>query len=401
MLVLVFNLSAWIVGCAHRQVKPSARYVTLFVSSELSPLELAKVAGLVQSVRATMPVIWVNEGRVEVGDLFSVLSDGAVELSLLSAAGVDAEVVGPEWLEFGPTRLRQLTDQARCWFLSANLFDTLGLPICHPWMVKNVGGTNIGITALFSDSLDWHRYQHNVQLKNPDYAAKNVSGMLADRSELKIIFLTGGQQIKITGYDLTITNPKHTVTRYDLMLVDKQLNDVRKTEINLDEIAPAQLIQVQLDSVLTDYRQQAEQTVVETRVKISPRILRKVVLDGLLSLRIADAIVYDTSRLVLDTIFPGTITLKQLAGVLSEPGHWAVVKLEGAQIRALGNSPGLRVEQRKNLPGNRLMARKIYRVLLPLSLLKRQPDIYQAGFELSPLPLFQYAADILQAQGKR
>ncbi len=391
-----------VVACIHRQqVKPAEQVITLFVSSAPTPAELARTASLVQSVRAMVPVIWLGTGRVRLEERTALLGAGALDVSLLAAAGVDAVICGPEWLELGTARLRQLADQARFWVLSANLEDSLGLPLCHPWMIKTVGGVRVGVTALLTDTADWRRYQAGIKLKPAGYAGKMVLGRLDGRADIKLLVLPVDESVPIANYDLMITSRHGMLTRYDLTLTGRRLTGVRKTEINLDEISPASAVQARLDSLLADDHAQSEQPVVETRVKIPPRSLRRVLLDGLLSLRLCDVIVYDTSRLVQDTIFPGMITINRLAQVLGEPGPWALVQLEGAQIRELGNSTGYRVEHRKNLPGNRLMAHKRYQVLMPVSLLRLHPEIYRSGYEFSPLPFFQYAADILQAQGKR
>ncbi|MEO0052168.1 MAG: hypothetical protein ABIK11_06515 [candidate division WOR-3 bacterium] len=400
-LLPVFILLILFSACARHEVKPAERFVTVFVSSGLTPEGRAGMAKLVAEIRGRTPVIWIDcSFTADTGGLF-LLSDGELLTDLPSAAGCDVVLLTSDWLGFGVNRLKLLVDRARLRVLCANLEDSLGMPVAHPWMTRNAGGISFGITALYTDTSDWRRYQQGLRLISPEYAARKISGLIARNTDFRLLILPAGASGQFSGYDLTLTAEPGRVFRYDLVFLGSRLNNLTKTELDLNSLVPEPAVQQRIDSLLAEYETRAQAPVIESRVKIPPRILRKAVIDGLMDLRLAEVIVYDTLRLVRDTIFPGMITQRRLAEVFTEPGRWALVQLEGSEIRQLASQPGLKIETRKNLPGGRLMAHKRYRVMMPASLLEAHPEIYTRGFEFTLLPLYQYAADILQAQGKR
>lgn len=400
-LLPVLLLPVLFSSCTRHEVRPAERFVTVFISSGLTPERLAKMAKLVGETKAQTPVLWIDGGIS--ADTRGPLrfSDGELLTDLPSAAGCDAVLLTPEWLGFGVNRLRLLVDRARLRVLCANLEDSLGMPVAHPWMTRNAGGIGFGITALYTDTGDWRRYQPGLRLISPEYAGRKISGLIAPKADLRLLILPAGASGQFPGYDLTLTAEPGRVLRYDLVFLDSRLSDLRKTELDLNASAPEPPVQRRVDSLLGEYEARAGAPVIESRVKIPPRILRRALIDGLLDLRLAEVIVYDTLQLARDTVFPGMITQRRLAEVLAEPDRWVLVQLEGSEIRQLASQPGLKIETRKNLPGGRLMARRKYRVMMPPGLLEAHPEIYTRGFEFTPLPLYQYAADILQAQGKR
>ncbi len=387
--------------CARHEVKPAERFVTVFISAGLTPEELAGMAKLVRETKARTPVLWIDGGISEDTRGLLLLSDGELLADLPSAAGCDAVLLKTDWLRCGVNRLKLLVDRAQLRVLCANLEDSLGMPVTHPWMTRNAGGISFGITALYADTGDWHRYQSGLRLVSPEYAAKKILSLVSRSADFRLLLLPPGASGQFSGYDLILTFEPGRVIRYDLVFLDSRLNDFQKIEIDLNSVVPEPSFQRQIDSLLGEYETRAQAPVIESRVKITPRILRKAVIDGLIDLRLAEVIVYDTLRFVRDTVFPGMITIRRLADVFIEPGRWTLVQLEGSEIRQLASQPGFKIETRKNLPGGRLMAHKKYRVMMPPSLLEAHPGIYMRGFELTPLPLYQYAADILQAQGKR
>lgn len=396
-----FTLPVFFSSCVRHEVKPAERFVTVFISSGLTPERMAGMAKLVGETKSRTPVLWIDGGISEDIRGLLLFSDGELATDLPATAGCDAVLLTPDWLGFGVSRLKLLVDRSRLRVLCANLEDSLGMPVAHPWMTRNAGGISFGITVLYTDTSDWRRYQPGLRLVSPEYAARKTLGLISRNTDFRLLVLPAGTNRQFGGYDLTLIAEHGKVIRYDLIFLDSRLSDFRKTEVDLNSLVPEPSIQSRIDSLLAAYETRAQLPVIETRVKISPRILGKTVIDGLMNLRLAEVIVYDTLRLVRDTVFPGMITLRRLAEVFTEPGRWALVRLEGNEIRQLASQPGLKIETRKNLPGGRLMAHKRYRVLMQPGLLKRHPEIYRTGFEFTPLPLYQYAADILQAQGKR
>ncbi|MGQ9707535.1 MAG: hypothetical protein ACUVUR_01500, partial [bacterium] len=63
--------------------------------------------------------------------------------------------------------------------------------------------------------------------------------------------------------------------------------------------------------------------------------------------------------------------------------------------------PGIKAVLSPGVPLKKVLARKVYRVATTFSFLSAHPEIRFNGFELSERQLWEYASDILQAQGKR
>lgn len=388
-------------GCARRAVKPSFEKLTVFISGDIGTDDLAKMANLVALRRTEEPVLWVAAGRLLLDKQVRALTQGEAEISVLNAAGVDAFVFTPECLRFGLIMTKWLIDRAKFRVLCCNLDDTFGLPVAHPWVVKKMARTGFGITAVLPDSSLLPFRLNEVRFVSALYAASRVRTLLSTKADFNILVLPAGGSLNVTGYDLVLTTAKDKISCYQLTLVDGGLSDVVKTEVSLQGIEPLSEVKSVVDSIVQSIKAVADEAVVDTRVRIMPRVLTKAVIEGVLNLRLFDAFVYDSTSFVVETILPGIITKGQLINAFSDPGRLVIFRLEGEKIRQLQSQPGVKIAVRKDLPLARLMARKVYQVGTTANFLKAQPEIAVNRFELTERQLWQYAVDILQAQGKR
>ena len=400
---LLFFLTGAVIftACARRVVKPSVEKLTLFVSGDISSTDLAKMAGLVKMRQNEEPVLWLAAGRVMLDKRLIALSQGEAEIRMFEAAGVDAMVFMPEWLRFGLRRANWLIDQANLRVLCCNLDDTLGLPVAHPWMVKRIGGSGFGITAALVDSNILPLNVNGVRFVDAVYAGRRVLTLLRTRADFNILVLPAGDSLNISNYDLVLTTGRDKISCYQLTFVGNRLSDVVKTTVSLEGIEPLPEVKSTIDSIVESIKAVADEPVIETRVRILPRVLTKAVVDGILNLRLVDCFVYDSSAFVLDTILSGMITKGQLVNAFADPDRLVILRLEGERINRLQHQPDVKLAVRKGLPLGRLMARKVYQVGTTTTFLKAHPEIPVSQVELSERQLWEYAADILQAAGKK
>ncbi|MGQ9708204.1 MAG: hypothetical protein ACUVUR_04950, partial [bacterium] len=307
-------------GCVRKMVRPEQQTVTVLVSGDLPIADLPRMANLISGMRGQDAVLWLTTGRLDIDSRLMAFSATEAEITMLGSAGVDGQVFNPEWLKLGLVQVKGLIDRVRCRILSANLDDTSGLPIAHPWFVKKMGKTSIGITAVLPDSGLLPLRLNGVRYVLARYAAKRVLALLRTKADFNILVLPAGERLDDSGYDLVLSTERDRISRFDLSFLDGRLNEVVKTTVSLDGVEPAPAVKDVIDSIIRSLEAIALEPVVESRVKIFPRVLSRVVVDGILSLRIADCILYDSSAFVVDTIQPGVITKGQLISAFKDPG---------------------------------------------------------------------------------
>ncbi len=389
-----------IAGCAPRMAKPvRVESFSIFVSGDCKIEELPVISRVVSQAKEEGPCLWFIAGEV-FDEKFAPLTDGAANIDLLSLAGVDGVLLTPGWLKLGVERAKQLTDRARFRVLAYNLVDSFDLPLVHPWMIKKIAGINLAISGLFLDSTDVLLRLKGVKFALPGYAGQKLLTLLKSKADLTaLLILDSGA---VSGFDVFLNSADGALLRYDFVLVNGKVQSVKKEVVSLEMGEPEPKVARAVDSLRMVLDSIGSYPIVETRVKITPRVLSRVIVDGYLGLREADLFIYDSSGFVRDTILPGTITRMKLLSALSEPGRLALIELEGEQInRLLKSDRKLVMETRSGLRGRRIMARKRYQVVTTLKVLQTNQEAQDKRFRLSSRQLWEYAGDILQAQGKR
>ncbi len=387
-------------GCARAVVKQAPHRLTLLVSGNLTVTELVKMANLISEMKQRNGVLWLGTGRLIFDQQFELEDRADIEVALLNSAGIDAQILNPEWLKLGTCSVKKLIDRARFFLLAGNLEDTAGLPIAHNWFVKTVDNLVIGVTALLTGSGSVYYRLKGVNYLSPAYAARRVLGLLRNRGGFNILLVPPGERIEIPGYDLVVSTVQDSITVYDLAFFGQRLIEMNRGRMVLENVKPSPVVQAVFDSFFQNRATVANETVMVTRVRILPAELSKMLVDGILKLGLIDGFVYDDSTLVLDTILPGPVTRGKLGGILPEPGKLVIFNITGVELKRLLSLPGVKVILAPKL-ANRISSQQVYRLGTTFGLLKRQPDFKVSDFELSELRLVDYLACILQSRGKR
>lgn len=399
-LFVILETILVVVGCAPRVAKPArVETVSIFVSGDLNLAELSTLTGLVAQTKGERRCLWLVAGEV-FDEKIAVLIDGEEIIDLLSFAGVDAVLLTRGWLRFGVERIKQLVDRAQFRVLGYNITDTFDLPVAHPWMIKKLGGIDFAIGGLFSDSTSFLLNLKGLKFTPPSYAGQKLLILLRGKGDLTA--LMGSDFDRFFSFDFIFNPQAGQMVRYDIAIVNNKIQDIEKKVVSLEGIEPEPKVARLVDSLRLMVDSISALPVVETRVKIPPRVLTRAIVEGYLALREADCFIYDSSGFVRDTILPGKITRLGLIRTLTEPGRLVLVNLEGQEInRLLKGDKRLVLATRTGIRGRRIMARKIYCVAMTPRTLTSTPELRTKRFEFSARQLWEYAADILQAQGRR
>ncbi|MBM3315930.1 hypothetical protein FJY71_08885, partial [candidate division WOR-3 bacterium] len=293
--------------------------VTIFVTGSLDAAALPVQAAVVRKARAQGPSLWLAVGDAQVDERWRELTDGEAVVRLLDAAGVDALLMGPEWLRFGPERCRELVDMARCHLLCANVSDTLRSVIGREFMVRRFEQVVVAVSAVWLDSTALEFRQAGVGFVAPEYAGARVGQVLRQRAGLTSLLAGPGLVQVRPEYDLTVAVDGDTagglltplagpgrMARYRVTLLDGAVSDVVREDVPLDGVEPDPMVASVLGSLAGAVDSLAAVVVVESKVVVPPYSLGRVVARGLAAQSAADHVVYDT--LAWDSILPGVIT---------------------------------------------------------------------------------------------
>lgn len=164
---------------------------------------VACLATAVKRIRSESQAVLLLDAGDLIGDtMLADLTQGEAVIGAYNAIGYDAMTFGNHEPDFGVDVLRQRMAQASFPFLAANLRDTVtGQPFASPWIIKEIGGTAVGILGLTYPKTPWTT------------AAKNVSGLqfeapeTAVREELPKLRKAGAQVVIVLSH-LGLTGDK-------------------------------------------------------------------------------------------------------------------------------------------------------------------------------------------------
>jgi len=431
-LALLGTIAGLLAGtaCGPKPVKPTGERVAIFVTGDVPIKALPQVAAVVREARRSRHCLWLMIGACRADKKWAAFTDGTTQVALFNAAGVDAVLVGSDWLRFGPAGLRQAADQARCYLIAANLADSSGTPLAHSFMVRKLGPVTIGITGVYSDSTDVLLAQQGVRFNDPDFTIHKTIPLLRMRSNLVGVmivpenrhsaivpenrhsaiqpgavtndwaadFVIGAE----TGKGIAVLAPARwdRIARLDLELVGDKIVSFSVTEQDIAGVEPEPNVFRLAESTGQVVDSLSAVKVVESRVALGPEVLTRALLHDFLALRQVDCVLYD-SLLSLDTLRPGPITQGQLVSALRDPDRWAVFDMLGRDIKAGTQDKSLKIAWRQGALKPRLLGHKSYRCAASISFLRRHPQLVVKGFELSERQFFETAAELLRKAGDK
>ncbi|MEO0073961.1 MAG: hypothetical protein ABIK43_04815 [candidate division WOR-3 bacterium] len=408
-LVVLFATYCVLAGCAWRlKVRPTTEHVSVLVTSGLDCKTLPLQAAAVHKARSLGPTIWFVVGEVLNDTLWSEMSEAEVQVRLLNAAGVDAVLMGPEWLRYGGGRVRTLVDIGRFYLLAANIVDTVRQTVGHEFMLRQFGGIVLGATGLCFDSSAIEFLQSGVMFLSPSYVAPKLTVVLRQRADVRMALMGEGAYWQQEGEYHLIVAPSGNRTSvlapsqkpemiawYDLSVAAGAVSTVGK-EVALDGYKPVSAVTRVCDSIASAIDSQAALVVAESQVVLSPSVLTRILARTLLVEQQADFVVFDT--LGIEAIKPGIITQGMICRNVSRIGRLVVLDLEGRRVRDLLRVPGRVVERRHGIRTQRLAMRRTYTVLTSTEFVRRNPELARCRYQMIATPPWRIMASVLRRE---
>jgi hypothetical protein len=394
----------WLFGCAGREVKSSGQTLTVFLS-RAEPGTLCRVAGQVRVQRQSGPVLWLVTAGVFEPGVTTFLTDGEATVRLLGAAGVDAVLLTPDWLQFGLTRLGQLVSRAQCYVLGANLLDSAGQPLGHQFMIKRSNGIEVGMTGLWWDTLGRVGQVGGVQLGEPGFAAAKTAAVMRQRAGIVGALSAGSDSAPASGFDfLAGTGSDDAVSLvlegdvscYGLRVAEGMVVSAQPVRLDLAGLPPDSSTKAVCDSIDRAVEATGGAVVVHPRGRVSADELTRALVKGYLALKQADAWLYD-GPLFRAGWDGAAIAKRDLVTLLYEPGRPVLLKLTGSEVRRTSRSSDLMLTLSSSMTANRLSDSWEYRVAVTRGFLARHPHLPVKSASYSPQPLWTIAADVLQS----
>lgn len=397
-----------LVGCAGRQTKPVGQTLTVFLS-RAEPATLCRMASAVNAARQAGPALWiVPAGAFEPGPATD-LTDGEGAVRLLNAAGVDAVLLTPDWLDFGLTRLTQLVDMARFYVLSANVLDSTGRPLCHQFMVRRHEDIEVGLTGLWRDSLGRAQQAGGVRLAEPSFAAARTEALMRQRAGIVGALVAGPDSAPVWGFDFLAGAPSSgtvglalagAAARYDLRINDGVIVSAVPVRVEPEQMMPDSAVQAVSDSIDRAVEAFGGMTVTGQRGRMSADELTSSVVKGHLTSKQVDAWLYDSP--LFRTGWDGAaIARRDLVTLLVEPQRPLLFELTEGELKLLSRGRGLTLQLGPGMVADRLSATRRYRVAVTRGFLARHPMPSARSLAFSPQPLWTIAADVLESWSSR
>jgi len=407
--VLWLLVPALLPGCGARAVRPVPQSAIVIVTGDLTP---EGVAGVSTMVRDEQDQVWVMCGEVVTDRRWRAFAGPQADVRLLNAAGVDAIALNPDWLQSGIGGARGLVDRSRFAVLGANVADTAGIPVGHPWAVRSAGGVRLGMTAVRTDTADIRFRQRGFSIAGPLPTARRILPFVRARASATALFVVPASAGCAVGYDLAVGDPAHPATTVAVpgedsaVLLDFRLGGTRTVEVvgrRVLALADAGRDPVCLG--IADSGRRAVDSLASSVAAVlsrglTPQAFTRLVATYALDSSPADCFVAD-SLLAKAPLRAGPLTLDSLLGNLREFDPCVVVGLTGQELRELLRDRARLWEWRGGATAPPLVPGRTYRVLTTLEFLQRHPGVAVRGYEPLRFPLWKVAAKALSIREGR
>ncbi len=391
-----------------RGVRRPGQPLTVFLSGDCGVDDLGRAATAVAARRVLNPCIWVAGGEVVADRVTAALGGGEASLRLMAGAGVDAVLIGPAWLERGPAAARALADDAGLYVLGANILDSAGVAVGHPFMVRRVGLESVGCVGLVQDTSDIRFRLEAIRTADPEFMLSKTVPLLRRRTETVGVVTSGPLEAAGSGVDfvlgmasekvLAVPLPgRGRIARLDMVLQGGRVVDHSVHEEELAGYPVASEFGALRDSVMARLDSAGDRRVVEVTTAVPPVALTRGIVDGVLRERY-DAFVFDRP-LASDTLRPGMLTCSRLVELLTETGNLVHIVVDGAGVRSLLADGVVEIEWRHGLRQRRLLAHSEYHVAMTPGFLSRHPELASGGYRVDEEELWRVAVRVLGADG--
>ena len=409
-LVLALFAALSVLGrCARARIRPAGEILTVCLST-YDAHALPNQASVVRELRRQGTVLWLVLGDQFADQWLTAATDGAGPVRLLSAAGVDAVLLTPEWLSFGLLRQQELVNSAGFYVLGANLQDASGQSLGHPFLVKHVGATDVALTGLWLDSTDVRLHLNGPAFAAPDPAARKTGTQMRRRADVAGMLLAATDTAPAWGMDFvcggfspgTAAMPigaSPGPVRYGLRLLGGQVADIAAVAFDTTPVQPDSTVAAAAEDLARTLDSLGAVRVADLKRQMSASELSRTIVRGYLAAKSAYGFVYDSTP-ARYAAGPGPLSGRNLVNLLRGPGRLVFLSLTAGQVKTLSGTAGMTVEWGPGL-SHKLTEDRNYRFAATQEFLLRHPELARSGFELSEKQFWTIAAGILQSASRR
>ena len=245
-------------GCAANRNRPPTTTLAIYVTQYDTAL-LATQASAVRQRRITEPALWLVTGGFLDDSPADRLGAASRAQRLLDAAGVDAVLFTPGWLELGRPVLDRFLAEAHFYVLGANLVDSSGRTLGHELMVKKAGSARVGVAGIWLDSAKVPSAA--ARFVAPDFATRRIEPVLRQRAD--VVGLLVGPKGSVEGWGVDFvagaeagralsalpSSAGGRIRRINARLSGGVLTNLTLTEQDISGLVPDSLVLRTMDSI--------------------------------------------------------------------------------------------------------------------------------------------------------
>ncbi len=383
-------LLATSLACPPHAARRTTPRLRLLVTRSLGDDAMLRAASAVAAERSTGDCLWLVAGSGLRGTAAEVLTEGSAAAERLDALGVNAALLGPDWLAYGPARARMLAERARCFLLAANITDSEREPLGSGFIVRPTPVGVIGISGVWTDSADALFDLAGVRYSDPRYAAAAVLPILRQRCDVLILLTSGTTGEQVAGWDIQLDGAQDSVLLFELSLFNGALR-ARRMPIVLELFVP----EPRLAHELTAIAAAGESSIAVAR-PLDSGTTEQTIVQSFLDQCHADYLATQ-SALWRGGDIVAALARSELVLGLSNPGRWVLTTLTTQQRDALARQTSLRVLRSKTASARSNAAQPTLMLSQHASVAKRR---FGASMELTPVPLWRAAEIALTRAGQ-
>lgn len=395
-------------GCSMLAVRRVGADATILVTGELTPDGVAAAAAVAESEPRCL---WLAAGEVAADQRWREFGGIDADLRLMAAAGVDAVVLSPRWLQDGPASARQLVDAAGFVTLCANISDTSGIPIGYPWSVKRCGSTAIALSAVWSALDHPVLQQRGLHLTDAATAARRLLPILRMRASTTALlvvpqlagvahgysFAAGDSSgssglVRFPGRDSAVVLRCATRDSEIAFPVEVQTRSLSGGSRKPSVVAVA-------DSIRNSVDTKAAGVGVVLGEALSPTAFARRLALSVVETTGADLFLYDVP-FIKKSVAAGDLTFEQILGIVNEVGPCVFVEVTSDELRELLRDSRLAVVWRPGTLRPSSGTIRTYRLATMWETLNSNLGLPIRRHQRLPVRLWQLAAEALRGESK-
>ena len=246
-IVIIANL----VSCTKRtNIKPLLNTFSIIYINNWQSEQAPRLATFIKSEESKNPVLVIVNGDISSESKFSDMNKGLADIELMNQCKVDAVYLHSQLFKYGMQNIKDLIRKSDFSYLGANIRDKqTKQPIGQEYLFKTVGNTQIAITGINFDTLDFYLQDKNLEIRSADFSISKILPFIQERSDFQFL-LTQTEDTLDLPFTMILQAPARNQVKllndnqkgifiirvgYDNL---KNIMEIKRSTTSLDTIAP-------------------------------------------------------------------------------------------------------------------------------------------------------------------